>query len=99
MGGPKARRCDLGSLRVSRSKQLQRFRRKGMSWSVFLGLILFALGLISIFTGHVESDFEWYSQRLINRALLSRSVLFQSSSSLSLSLSMRSEMLCVLVLD
>ncbi|RWR87455.1 O-FucT domain-containing protein [Cinnamomum micranthum f. kanehirae] len=73
MGGPKARRCDLGSLRVSRSKQWQRFRRKGMSWSVFLGLILFALGLISIFTGHVESDFEWYSQRLINRALLSRS--------------------------
>ncbi|KAK4483612.1 hypothetical protein RD792_010811 [Penstemon davidsonii] len=31
------------------------------------GLLLFALGLISLFTGHVASDLEWYSQRLVKR--------------------------------
>ncbi|XP_010264337.1 PREDICTED: uncharacterized protein At1g04910 isoform X2 [Nelumbo nucifera] len=29
------------------------------------GLMLFALGLISLFTGHVASDLDWYSHRLI----------------------------------
>ncbi|KAL2545269.1 O-fucosyltransferase family protein [Forsythia ovata] len=36
-------------------------------WTVVCGLMLFAVGLISLFTGHVASDLEWYSQRLVNR--------------------------------
>ncbi|KAI8548185.1 hypothetical protein RHMOL_Rhmol07G0253200 [Rhododendron molle] len=36
-----------------------------LSWSVVCGLMLFALGLISLFTGHVASDLDWYSQRLV----------------------------------
>ncbi|KAM1073647.1 hypothetical protein EV2_019214 [Malus domestica] len=35
------------------------------SWSLVYGLMLFGLGLISLFTGHVASDLEWYSQRLV----------------------------------
>ncbi|PON40664.1 O-fucosyltransferase [Parasponia andersonii] len=42
------------------------------SWSVVCGLMLFGLGLISLFTGHVASHLEWYSQRLVNRTLYSR---------------------------
>ncbi|KAJ7011391.1 O-fucosyltransferase 29 [Populus alba] len=30
--------------------------------------MLFGLGLISLFTGHVASDLEWYSQRLVKRS-------------------------------
>ncbi|CAM8934654.1 unnamed protein product [Rhodiola kirilowii] len=38
--------------------------RKSVPWSLVCGLMLFALGLISLFTGHVASDLEWYySQR------------------------------------
>ncbi|CAI9759458.1 unnamed protein product [Fraxinus pennsylvanica] len=36
-------------------------------WTVVCGLMLFAVGLISLFTGHVASDLEWYSQRLVKR--------------------------------
>ncbi|GAB2274179.1 O-fucosyltransferase 29 [Dionaea muscipula] len=42
-----------------------KFQRKPFSWSFVCGLMLFALGLISLFTGHVASDLEWYSQRLM----------------------------------
>ncbi|TQD72675.1 hypothetical protein C1H46_041791 [Malus baccata] len=35
------------------------------SWSLVCGLMLFGLGLISLFTGQVASDLEWYSQRLV----------------------------------
>lgn len=38
-------------------------QRKQVSWTLVCGLMLFALGLISLFTGHVASDLEWYSQR------------------------------------
>nr|POF05550.1 uncharacterized protein CFP56_18065 [Quercus suber] len=34
--------------------------------------MLFGLGLISLFTGHVASDLEWYSQRLVKRSFYSR---------------------------
>ncbi|XP_052201769.1 O-fucosyltransferase 29-like isoform X1 [Diospyros lotus] len=44
-------------------------RRPAASWSVVCGVMLFALGLISLFTGHVASDLEWYSQRLVKRSL------------------------------
>ncbi|KAG9132022.1 hypothetical protein Leryth_017800, partial [Lithospermum erythrorhizon] len=40
-----------------------------ISWSVVCGLLLFVLGLISLFTGHIASDLEWYSQRLVKRSL------------------------------
>ncbi|XP_057462467.1 O-fucosyltransferase 29 [Actinidia eriantha] len=45
--------------------------RRPVSWSVVCGFLLFALGLISLFTGHVASDLEWYSQtqRLMKRSL------------------------------
>ncbi|KAK3039488.1 hypothetical protein RJ639_028070 [Escallonia herrerae] len=42
-------------------------QRRPISWSVVCGLMLFALGMISFFTGHVASDLEWYSQRLVKR--------------------------------
>ncbi|XP_073042977.1 O-fucosyltransferase 29-like [Primulina eburnea] len=38
-----------------------------MPWTMVCGLLLFAVGLISLFTGHVASDLEWYSQRLVKR--------------------------------
>ncbi|KAA8522218.1 hypothetical protein F0562_012891 [Nyssa sinensis] len=44
-------------------------QRRPISWSFVCGLMLFALGLISLFTGHVASDLEWYSQRLVKRSL------------------------------
>ncbi|GMP95807.1 hypothetical protein CsSME_00044710 [Camellia sinensis var. sinensis] len=44
-------------------------QRRPVSRSVVCGLMLFALGLISLFTGHVASDLEWYSQRLMLRSL------------------------------
>lgn len=46
--------------------------RKSISWSFICGLMLFALGLISLFTGHVVSDLEWYSQRIMKRSLYSK---------------------------
>ncbi|KAL3645328.1 O-fucosyltransferase 29 [Castilleja foliolosa] len=42
-------------------------RRSSVPWTVVCGLLLFVVGLISLFTGHVASDIEWYSQRLVNR--------------------------------
>lgn len=39
--------------------------RKRFSWSIVCGWMLFALGLISLFIGHVVSDIDWYSQRLM----------------------------------
>ncbi|XP_002530648.2 O-fucosyltransferase 29 [Ricinus communis] len=44
-------------------------QRKKIPWSLVCGLMLFVLGLISLFTGHVASDLEWYSQRLVKRSL------------------------------
>ncbi|TKY70822.1 GDP-fucose protein O-fucosyltransferase [Spatholobus suberectus] len=46
-------------------------QRKPISWSVVCGLMLFGLGLISLLTGHMASDLEWYSQRLVRRTLYS----------------------------
>ncbi|XP_065857859.1 O-fucosyltransferase 29 isoform X2 [Euphorbia lathyris] len=39
-------------------------QRRKIPWSLVCGLMLFTLGLISLFTGHVASDLEWYSQKL-----------------------------------
>lgn len=47
----------------------QRKQTVSWSWSLVCGLMLFGLGLISLFTGHVASDLEWYSQRLVKNTL------------------------------
>ncbi|CAH1453768.1 unnamed protein product [Lactuca virosa] len=44
-------------------------QRRRISWTVVCGVLLFVLGLISFFTGHVASDLEWYSHRLVKRRL------------------------------
>ncbi|CAK7356366.1 unnamed protein product [Dovyalis caffra] len=54
--------------RSSATQQQQQQRRK-VPWSLVCGFMLFGLGLISLFTGHVASDLEWYSQRLVKRSL------------------------------
>ncbi|KAL2548057.1 O-fucosyltransferase family protein [Forsythia ovata] len=41
-------------------------------WTLVCGLMLFSVGLISLFTGHVASDLEWYSQRLVKRTWYSK---------------------------
>ncbi|XP_006355513.1 uncharacterized protein At1g04910 [Solanum tuberosum] len=41
--------------------------RRPISWTCICGFMLFALGLISLFTGHVASNVEWYSQRIVKR--------------------------------
>ncbi|XP_047342327.1 O-fucosyltransferase 29 [Impatiens glandulifera] len=43
-------------------------KKRPISWQFICGLMLFSLGLISLFTGHVTSDLEWYSQKLVNRS-------------------------------
>ncbi|CAL1401549.1 unnamed protein product [Linum trigynum] len=47
-------------------------QRRKIPWSLICGLMLFALGMVSLFTGHMASDLEWYSQRLVKRSLYSR---------------------------
>lgn len=44
-------------------------QRRRISWSLVCGVMLFALGLISLFTGHVASNLEWYSQKLVKHRL------------------------------
>lgn len=53
-------------------------RKTTISWSVVCGLMLFVLGLISLLTGHMASDLEWYSQRLVHPTFYSRIVTFPS---------------------
>ncbi|XP_024958688.1 O-fucosyltransferase 29-like [Cynara cardunculus var. scolymus] len=44
-------------------------QRRRISWTVVCGMMLFVLGLISFFTGHIASDLEWYSHRIVKRRL------------------------------
>ncbi|CAN0908461.1 O-fucosyltransferase 29 [Linum grandiflorum] len=60
-----------GAWRSSLAQGLQMQCRK-IRWSLVCGLMLFALGMVSLFTGHMASDLEWYSQRLVKRTLYSR---------------------------
>ncbi|GMJ10994.1 hypothetical protein like AT4G16650 [Hibiscus trionum] len=46
-----------------------RSQRKPISTSVICGLMLFCLGMISLLTGHMASELERYSQRLVRRSL------------------------------
>ncbi|KAJ8775204.1 hypothetical protein K2173_020208 [Erythroxylum novogranatense] len=41
----------------------QHHQQQRIPWSVVCGLMLFTLGLVSLFTGHVASDLDWYSYR------------------------------------
>ncbi|KAJ4838546.1 O-fucosyltransferase 29 [Turnera subulata] len=59
--------CCCGGWRRERSPSTPVHRRK-VPWPLLCGLMLFGLGLISLFTGHVASDLEWYSQRLGKRS-------------------------------
>ncbi|KAL7593747.1 O-fucosyltransferase 29 [Lactuca sativa] len=44
-------------------------QRRRISWAVVCGVMLFTVGLISLFTGHVASNLEWYSQKLVKHRL------------------------------
>nr|GMD97259.1 O-fucosyltransferase 29-like [Ipomoea batatas] len=46
--------------------------KKPISWMAVCGLILFVLGLISLFTGHLVSNLEWYSHKFIKRPWYSK---------------------------
>jgi hypothetical protein len=58
------------------SQQQQQQQRKinnnnnTISWSLVCGFMLFVLGLISLLTGHMLSDLEWYSHRLVHPRLV-----------------------------
>ncbi|KAL7167227.1 hypothetical protein ACSBR2_037823 [Camellia fascicularis] len=73
MGVAKAWRLSGGMLSnlavVNQQKKQHFWWRLRVSWSVVCGFMLFGLGLISLFTGHVASDLEWYSHRLVKRKL------------------------------
>ncbi|KAJ0482867.1 putative GDP-fucose protein O-fucosyltransferase [Helianthus annuus] len=49
-------------------------QRRRISWTVVCGVLLFVLGLVSFFTGHVASDLEWCSHRLVKRRLWKKKV-------------------------
>lgn len=100
MGIAKAWRYSTFSAKLALEQQHKhvcwRSQKRPISWSIICGLMLFCLGLISLFTGHVASDLEWYSQRLVKRSLYSKLVIFIftfqpfENSLLSLSLSLSS---------
>ncbi|KAL6175812.1 hypothetical protein ACLB2K_052451 [Fragaria x ananassa] len=52
---------------AAKQQSLRSPRTATRRWSLVCGLMLFGLGLVSLFTGHVASDLEWwYSQRVAN---------------------------------
>ena len=60
--------------------------KRTVMWTWVCGFMLFTLGVISLFTGHVVSHLEWYSQQLSKRSLLVRFLKFQLSALLDFSL-------------
>lgn len=60
------------SFRYAVAHQQQQQQRKPISRTLACGLLLFFLGLISLFAGHVASDLEWYSERLAKHNFFSR---------------------------
>ncbi|CAH8392914.1 unnamed protein product [Eruca vesicaria subsp. sativa] len=44
--------------------------KRTVMWTWVCGFMLFTLGVISLFTGHVVSHLEWYSQQLSKKSLL-----------------------------
>lgn len=49
-------------------------RRRRISWTVVCGVLLFVLGLVSFFTGHVASDLEWCSHKIVKPRLWKKKV-------------------------
>ncbi|KAI3828892.1 hypothetical protein L1987_03003 [Smallanthus sonchifolius] len=49
-------------------------QRRRISWTVVCGVMLFVLGLVSLFSGHVASDLEWYSHRLVKQRFWKKKV-------------------------
>ncbi|KAM5572938.1 O-fucosyltransferase 29 [Rosa sericea] len=75
-GGGGGGAAKLQSLRSPKTAPFSPRQRKQQQppatrrWSVVCGLMLFGLGLVSLFTGHVASDLEWwYTQRVANHGL------------------------------
>ncbi|KAK9102963.1 hypothetical protein Sjap_020217 [Stephania japonica] len=68
----KAQRCTGNHAHLLNSQMhlCLKFQRNPISLTVVCGLMLFALGLISILTGHVASYIDHHSCRLINNAFL-----------------------------
>lgn len=67
--------ANLALLHQQKKHECWKSQRKPLSWPFVCGLMLFALGLISLFTGHVVSDLDWYSQRIVKRSLISKVVM------------------------
>lgn len=55
--------------RSAETAAMGKVQRRRISWSVVCGVMLFTVGLISLFTGHVASNLEWYSQKLVKHRL------------------------------
>lgn len=55
--------------RTAETTAMGKGQRRRISWSVVCGVMLFTVGLISLFTGHVASNLEWYSQKLVKHRL------------------------------
>ena len=60
--------------------------KRTVMWTWVCGFMLFTLGVISLFTGHVVSHLEWYSQQLSKRSLLVPFLKLQLSALLDFSL-------------
>ncbi|CAO2819380.1 unnamed protein product [Amaranthus hypochondriacus] len=66
-----------GSLSDLKDQNLMKLQKQNISsWrsqrSIICGILLFGLGLISLFTGHVVSDLEYYSYQLIKPHLITK---------------------------
>ncbi|KAD5508056.1 hypothetical protein E3N88_15759 [Mikania micrantha] len=73
MRGSKAWRNSGGALVLANNNHRKKLKYNQHRWHrcwlwppvMVCGVILFALGLISLFTDHVASNLEWYSQKLV----------------------------------
>lgn len=65
---------------ATKQQSLRSPRTATRRWSLVCGLMLFGLGLVSLFTGHVASDLEWwYSQRVANHGFYLKLVALSST--------------------
>ena len=69
-----------GTLSDLKDQNLMKLQKHNISsWrsqrSIICGILLFGLGLISLFTGHVVSDLEYYSYQLIKPHLITKWVI------------------------
>ncbi|KAK4740808.1 hypothetical protein SAY87_024396 [Trapa incisa] len=57
---------------LCKSSSTNSSHKRKISLSVVCGFMLFGLGFISLITGHLASDLEWYSQQLVKRSFYSK---------------------------